>query len=87
MRVTKEQVERLAKAKAEYDDAEDSIRGYRPRRVHLEPVESLARLRELAKAAGARVEVDESTGYVTHRFDVLGVEFYHVVDKPKGGDA
>ena len=78
MRVTKEQVERLAKAKAEYDDAEDSIRGYRPRRVHLEPVESLAR---------ARVEVDESTGYVTHRFDVLGVEFYRVVDKPKGGDA
>ena len=87
MCVTKEQVGRLARAKAEYDDAVDSILGRRPMRLHVEPVATLARLREYADAAGERVEVRESYGFAMHRFEAFGVEFYHMVKKTEGGDA
>ena len=87
MRVTKEQVERLARAKAEYDGAIDSILGREPMRWHVEPVTTLARLREYADAAGERVEVRESCGYTMHRFEAFGVEFYRMVKKTEGGDA
>ncbi len=55
MRVTKEQVERLAKAKAEYDRAIDWIaHGEQAERSgHIEPTLTTERLRDMADAAGA----------------------------------
>lgn len=89
MRVTKEQVERLAKARIEYDRAIGLIAcGERAARSgHIEPTLTAERLRAMADAAGARVERRDYAGHASWRFEAFGVEFYHMEEKTEGGDA
>lgn len=89
MRVTKEQVERLAKARIEYDRAIDWIaHGEQAERSgHIEPTLTTERLRDMADAAGARIERRDYAGHASWRFEAFGVEFYHMEEIPEGGDA
>lgn len=87
MRVTKEQVERLAKSRIEYDAAfDEAVLGEEPRRSHLQAVLSYESLKALADAAGQRVAKRIGSKYVTWAFELGGVEFFHI-EELEGGDA
>lgn len=86
MRVTKEQVERLADARREYECALRDITNPGAVKWVGEPLTSLEMLRAMADAAGERVECDESGAHRTHRFYCKGVDFYRI-ERVKGGDA
>lgn len=87
MRVTKEQVERLADARREYETAlRDITRPGSAVKWVGEPLASLEMLRALADAAGERVECDDFGGHRTHRFYCRGVDFYRI-ERTDGGGA
>lgn len=87
MRVTKEQVERLAEARREYEFALRDItdRG-KPVKWVGEPVKNVDMLRDMAEAAGERVEREKFDNHESHRFYSRGVEFY-CLRRVDGGDA
>lgn len=61
MRVTKRQVERLAKAVVAYDEARTAVMGQKATRLyHTEPVTDVDELEAIAKAVGEKVATFES---------------------------
>lgn len=87
MRVTKRQVERLAKAVVEYDEARNAVLNPEVARWHhVEPVLDAGDLDAIAGAVGAKVETREGRSFVTSHVEAYGVEFIHVEEK-EGGDA